>query len=223
MVLLLLSMAHGIASIMLKPASWLLSSRCRTVNLPANGKSLPMVLLALTPSPILATPVSVLLAWRKDQMVPCTFLILRKVAFGESCIMVKNSGLSSSNQLASSDTGSDAEENTVPEELAAGQALYKMHCQACHMNDGKGVPGMNPPLVNTDWVTGDKERLIGVVLKGMNEPIEVNGETYQNMMASFAHLSDSEIAEILTYVRSVFGSEAGGVTVEEVAEVRGGI
>lgn len=101
-----------------------------------------------------------------------------------------------------------------------GKSVYEANCQACHMESGKGVPGMNPPLVATDWVTGDKERLINVIINGLQEPIEVDGETYQNIMAPHNFLSDEQIASVLTYIRKSFGNNASGITVEEVAEIR---
>ena len=88
------------------------------------------------------------------------------------------------------------------------------------MENGGGVPGLNPPLNETDWVTGDTKRLIGVVLNGLNEPIEIKGETYQNVMASHSFLSDQQIADVLTYIRQSFGNEAGPIGVEEVAAER---
>ena len=45
------------------------------------------------------------------------------------------------------------------------------------MQDGSGVPGMNPPLKKTKWVEGRKRTLIEFVLKGLTGEIEVNGET----------------------------------------------
>lgn len=108
----------------------------------------------------------------------------------------------------------------VPAELLAGKKVYDFYCLACHQENGMGVPGMNPPLGGTDWVTGDKARLIGVVLNGLNETIEVNGETYQNAMAAHRHLSDQQIADVLTYIRQSFGNDASEVTPEEVAQVR---
>ena len=70
-------------------------------------------------------------------------------------------------------------------------------------------------------VTGDKERLIGVVLNGMSEPIEINGETYQNAMASHAFLTDQQIADVLTFIRQSLGNEADAVMPELVASGRG--
>lgn len=112
------------------------------------------------------------------------------------------------------------EDETVTPELAAGKMVYDAYCKACHMDNGKGVPGMNPPLAETDWVVGDKTRLINVVLNGLSDPIEINGEIYQNAMASFSFLSDQQISDVLTYVRQSFGNEAGEVTMEEVKKVR---
>lgn len=105
-------------------------------------------------------------------------------------------------------------------ELLAGQKVYEANCQACHQASGNGVAGMNPPLAGTEWVTGDKERLIGVILNGMNEPIEIKGEKYQNVMAAHDFLSDQEIADVLTYIRQSFGNSASAITKEEVASQR---
>jgi len=114
------------------------------------------------------------------------------------------------------------EDSTVVKEVVyvEGKKVYDLYCKACHMENGKGVPSMNPPLAQTDWVTGDKDRLIKVILNGMQEPIEINGETYQNVMASHAFLSDQQIADVLSYIRNNFGNEASEVTAGEVATVR---
>ncbi|WP_188215247.1 c-type cytochrome [Aestuariibaculum suncheonense] len=108
-------------------------------------------------------------------------------------------------------------------EYLEGKKYFNQYCMACHMQDGMGVPGMNPPLVKTSWVLGDKARLIGVVLNGLSGDIEINGELYSNSMGSFATLEDKEIALVLSYVRQSFGNDAGPVTQEEVAKVRASI
>ncbi len=103
---------------------------------------------------------------------------------------------------------------------APGREVYEKHCMACHQTDGSGVPGFFPPLVNTDWVSGNKERLIGTVLFGLEGPIEVNGELYSNVMPRQSYLSDKEIADVLTYIRTHFDNRATPVHPEEVAGVR---
>lgn len=107
-----------------------------------------------------------------------------------------------------------------PPALKRGAALYDTHCSSCHQKDGKGVPRLIPPLVGTDYVYGDKKRLIRILLNGLNEPIVVQEEEYYSPMASFGHLSDAEIADILTYVRKKFGAGAGPITVAEVGQQR---
>lgn len=102
------------------------------------------------------------------------------------------------------------------EEFAAGQQLYVQNCLACHNPQGTGAPGLYPPLASTNWVTGDKIRLIRTLLLGLSEPIEVNGETYNQEMPAYAHLTDKQIADVLTYIRDSFGNQADGVIEGEV-------
>ena len=104
-----------------------------------------------------------------------------------------------------------------------GRKIYETYCLACHQADGSGVPQLNPPLIKTKWVLGDKKQLIAIILKGMDEPIEVDGEDYNNVMASHAFLKDQEVADVLTYIRNSFGNKGSGVTVAEVKGVRGNL
>lgn len=104
--------------------------------------------------------------------------------------------------------------------IERGKTVYSTYCLACHQADGSGVPGLNPPLIKTKWVLGEKKQLITVILKGMDEPIEVNGEEYNNVMASHAFLKDQEVADVLNYVRNSFGNKASGITAADVKAVR---
>jgi len=108
----------------------------------------------------------------------------------------------------------------VPAELFAGKYVYDTYCVQCHMSNGKGAPGMNPPLAGVDFVTGDKKRLIGIVLIGLSEPTVIKGETYNNAMPAHNFLSDQQIADVLTYIRKTFGNSADAVKPEEVAKAR---
>ena len=101
-----------------------------------------------------------------------------------------------------------------------GKAVYDEYCLSCHQADGRGVPGMNPPISKTEWVTGDKVRLINILLKGLKTPLTINGEEYHNPMPSHAFLSDQQIADVLSYIRSGFGNKASVVKADEVRQVR---
>jgi mono/diheme cytochrome c family protein len=103
-----------------------------------------------------------------------------------------------------------------------GKKVYEMYCSACHQPEGEGVPRLNPPLAKTKWVTGDKVKLIKVVLNGLKGgEVEIDGNKFNNPMASHSFLSDDEIADVLTYIRNVFGNKASAVTAAEVKVVRG--
>lgn len=102
---------------------------------------------------------------------------------------------------------------------APGQAIYEQHCLACHQANGSGVPNLNPPLRGTDWVMGDKIRLINVLLKGLQGQ-EIDGEFYDNAMPAHDFLDDAKIAGVLTYIRGNFGNKADAVTADEVKAVR---
>ena len=104
--------------------------------------------------------------------------------------------------------------------VSRGKIVYANVCLACHMADGGGVQNMNPPLVKTTYVLGDKTTLIKIVLNGFKEDVEINGQTYSNNMTPHSDLKDQQIADVLTYVRKSFGNKASSVTVAEVKKVR---
>jgi mono/diheme cytochrome c family protein len=104
--------------------------------------------------------------------------------------------------------------------IKRGQQVFSTTCIVCHQKNGGGVPRMNPPLIKTEYVLGDKSRLIQIVLKGLSEPIEIEGEQFTNAMPSFASLTDRQIADVLTYVRNSFGNKATAVTMAQVTVER---
>lgn len=104
--------------------------------------------------------------------------------------------------------------------FVSGKTLYAKHCLACHQPDGEGVPHLNPPLIATSYVTGDKQKLIKWVLQGSVENVPIDGKTYTNNMPAQAYLKDKEIASILTYIRSNFGNKASAISEAEVTSIR---
>ncbi len=103
---------------------------------------------------------------------------------------------------------------------ANGLIVFTQNCVSCHQADGGGVPRMNPPLIKTPWVLGDQTRLVKIVLNGFKEDVEINGDTYSNVMPSLKYLKDQEIADVLTYVRSSFGNKASAITLKQVMATR---
>jgi mono/diheme cytochrome c family protein len=100
-----------------------------------------------------------------------------------------------------------------------GKAEYLV-CQTCHQENGEGLPNLYPPLAGSEWLTGEPEVPIAIVLHGMQGEVTVKGQKFNNVMAPWASLSDAQIAAILTYERSSWGNTAAAVTAEQVAAVR---
>lgn len=103
--------------------------------------------------------------------------------------------------------------------VSAGKMVFASNCLSCHMADGGGVPNMNPTLIQTSYVLGDKEKIINVVLKGLAH-LPIDGDDYQNVMPSHSFLTDKQIADVLTYVRNSFGNKASAVSEKEVKALR---
>lgn len=113
-----------------------------------------------------------------------------------------------------------ANKSGVQTAILRGKLVYSVNCLSCHQADGSGVPNLNPPLSKTEWVTGAKIRLIQMVLKGSSGQVEIDGETFNNSMPAQAHLTDQQIADVLTYVRNTFGNKASAVAPAEVKAMR---
>lgn len=105
--------------------------------------------------------------------------------------------------------------------MAAGEKLYASNCASCHQTTGQGLPGVFPPLANSDWFDqNDKNAHIDVMLNGLRGEITVNGQKYNGVMPGFGHLSDLDLAAIATYERSAWGNDHGVITPEEVKALR---
>jgi mono/diheme cytochrome c family protein len=109
------------------------------------------------------------------------------------------------------------------ESMERGKKVYDQYCMSCHMQDGTGVPRLNPPLVKTSYVIGDKSTIIEIVLKGFDAQVEIEGEYYQNTMAPHDFLTDEQIADVTTFVRNSFGNKASVVVPADVKTVRAAI
>jgi mono/diheme cytochrome c family protein len=107
-------------------------------------------------------------------------------------------------------------------QAAQGKRVYEAVCGICHGNDGAGKLGQAPPLAGSEWViTKGVNRLVHIPLEGLAGPIKVEGKEWSlNMAAMGAALSDSDLAAVLTYMRTSWGNKAGEVSEDEVKKVR---
>lgn len=96
-------------------------------------------------------------------------------------------------------------------EDSSGRAQFMETCAACHQPDGTGIPGAFPALAGTPFVQGDAKAVVNVLING------------RAGMPSFRDdLSNEQISNALTYVRSAWGNKASAISPDMVAAVRGG-
>ena len=103
-----------------------------------------------------------------------------------------------------------------------GKALFNTNCSTCHQENGKGDPGVFPPLAgNTEVTAKDPTPIIAIVLHGLSTPKTIMGKQYAGGMPPWkGTLSNAEIAAVLTYVRSAWGNTGSAVTEKQVAAVK---
>ncbi len=103
--------------------------------------------------------------------------------------------------------------------IVRGKQVYMEQCLSCHQADAGGVQGMNPSLIKAKFVLGDKATLVKIVLNGLIG-VEIDGDSYNGVMAPHADLTDLQIADVLTYIRNNFGNKASAVTPAQVKAIR---
>jgi len=107
----------------------------------------------------------------------------------------------------------------LEESMKRGKEVYTMYCQSCHMENGEGMQGVNPPVAKTDYVK-DIQKNIRIVLNGQTGQITVNEKQYNAMMTSLSYLDDKQIADVLNYIRNSWGNKYPIVTESQVKEER---
>jgi mono/diheme cytochrome c family protein len=109
-----------------------------------------------------------------------------------------------------------------PSAADIGKKLYNGNCANCHQASGEGAPGSYPPLVGSEYVLGNKERLSAIMLAGLAGSVSVKGSTYstQVMPGWNGNFTDEKLAAIMTYIRSSWGNTANAVKTEEVTAAR---
>lgn len=109
---------------------------------------------------------------------------------------------------------------SIPEKslFEIGEKVFLAQCAQCHQNDGQGVAGVYPPLVESTWVLGHQEVLARILINGMNGKVIVLGKTYNGNMPAFGpsglNLKPKQIAGVLTYIRQEWGNAGSEITEE---------
>ena len=97
--------------------------------------------------------------------------------------------------------------------MAEGKLIYDDFCVRCHLDNGKGEDGKNPPLANSDYLQ-DIDKTIQSIKFGLSGPIKVNGKIYNSVM-EYQGLDDEEIADVVNYILNSWGNKHEQIITEE--------
>jgi nitrite reductase (NO-forming) / hydroxylamine reductase len=108
-----------------------------------------------------------------------------------------------------------------PASASDGAAIYVANCSSCHQPDGQGIAGAFPPLAGNPTVTGNPLAVITIVKDGLGGRLVVSGQAYSGIMPRWRHLlSDEQLADVITYIRSSWKNNAPGVSIAEVQSIK---
>ncbi|TJZ63089.1 cytochrome c [Sphingobacterium olei] len=99
-----------------------------------------------------------------------------------------------------------------------GQKLYISHCQNCHGSKGEGLAQLYPPLNDNEYFKQNRAKLSCIIRYGMKESIVIHGKIYKNQMPANPQLTELDIAYILTYITTNFGTSDSIYSHNEVKE-----
>lgn len=104
---------------------------------------------------------------------------------------------------------------------SVGASVYKSFCAKCHQADGMGIPGVYPRLAgNPSVLAKDKTGLMRIIMEGGHSARTETGPAPQQMPPFDTIMTDAQIAQVLTYVRSSWGNDAPPASGTEVGNLR---
>jgi mono/diheme cytochrome c family protein len=111
-----------------------------------------------------------------------------------------------------------ADARTYPQELP-GAGIYASHCARCHGAEGEGRPGIPGLAGNPAALAGNAASLVHIVLAGGVSARTAAGPASRRM-PGFPALTDGEIADTLSYIRTSWGNRARRIGTGEVTVLR---
>ncbi|NTZ95001.1 c-type cytochrome [Pseudomonas koreensis] len=104
---------------------------------------------------------------------------------------------------------------------APGAHTYVTRCASCHGLDGKGQSEWMPPLAGaTSALAKESASAINITLNGSQRVVAAGVPDAYRMPAFREQLSDQEIAEVLTFMRSTWGNQGGAIEAQAVNKLR---
>lgn len=106
-------------------------------------------------------------------------------------------------------------------QMVNGKKVFIDNCIACHDINGEGISSMIPAFKNNGTIQGlSSESMTHILLNGSKGAITRFNPTGAAMPAFAWKLTDTQIADVLTYIRNEWGNAAQAVSPREVKEMR---
>lgn len=119
----------------------------------------------------------------------------------------------------------DVNTKSATKKYPNGALIYNSTCASCHGKDGYGLESLAPTLNKSDWVLGNKNKVIATVLFGLTGPIIVN-ETTPDVTGDMPGIgqnpefSNDDIAQVISFIRSAWSNNASSISDEDVKKIR---
>jgi mono/diheme cytochrome c family protein len=119
--------------------------------------------------------------------------------------------------------GPGGEQTAELSQADRGKKIFSGNCAVCHQPNGLGAASQGyPPLAGSEIVNGGSKRVGMIVLKGLQGPITVKGQSFGTavMQPWEKTLTDAKIADVITYIRQEWGNKGGPVSAAQIAALR---
>lgn len=113
------------------------------------------------------------------------------------------------------------QQTAAPSATQRGDKLYEKHCAQCHGDAGQGVANAYPALAgNRAVLMPQKANLVQIVLNGGYAPATQGNPRPFGMPPFVLDLTDADVADVLSHIRSSWGNHANALTELEVNRIR---
>jgi len=110
-------------------------------------------------------------------------------------------------------------EKPFDDDRTNGLKKFKSYCVSCHGYDGNGLKNLAPSLKESKIIDGKESEIASIILNGYSS----DNSVYKVAMPAYKedkNLTDQDIVDIISYLKSTFTSDWSSLKVEDVNMLR---